>query len=338
MPDLTLSVVIPVYNERAHIAATLAAAAAAARPSGFRTEFVVVDDGSTDGTGEAARAALPDLPVRVVRQANAGRLAARRAGLAASTAAFVLFLDSRVRLHPGSLTFLAERVRAGEEVWNGHVVIDARGNPYGKFWNVLTELAFSAYFSNPRTTQFGLDDFDRFPKGTTAFLAPTGLLRDAFGRMRTYYRDERNANDDTPIIRWIAGRRPIHISPCFACTYQPRASLGSFVRHAQHRGVVFLDGHGRRHSRFLPAVVCFYPLSVLAAAVALNRPRVAAGLLAGGAAAAGAYAIARGRTGDEALAFAALTPVYGVAHGLGMWRGLGLLMARRLRSGCRPAD
>lgn len=325
-----LSVVIPVHNEAANIGTTLRAAADAIGRSGFRSEFVIVDDGSTDDSGAAATAALPESSVRVVRQPNQGRLAARRAGLAAAAGAYVLFLDSRVRLLPGSLAFVADRARAGEEIWNGHVFIDAAGNPYGKFWNVLTEFAFAEYFSRPRTTSFGLAEFDRFPKGTTAFFAPAALLREAFGHMKTYYRDERDANDDTPIIRWLASQRPINISPCFACVYQPRHTLHGFLRHAHHRGVVFLDGHGRRESRFFPAVVGFYPLSVLAAAVALRRPRVGAGLLAGAGIAAGVYAIARGRDRDEALAFGALTPVYGIAHAAGMWRGLGLLLARRL--------
>jgi glycosyltransferase involved in cell wall biosynthesis len=338
MSEPSLSIVIPVHNEHRQIADTLRAAAAAAGRSPFRTEFVVVDDGSTDGTADAARAALPGCPVRVLTQANGGRLAARRTGLAAACGEHVLFLDSRVRLRPDSLLFAAQRMAAGEDVWNAHVHIDTRGNPYGKFWNVLTELAFAAYFANPRTTSFGLEQFDAFPKGTTGFLAPTALLRDAFGRMRTYYHDERNANDDTPIIRWIAGQRPIHISPQFACDYQPRTTLRGFLRHAHHRGIVFLDGHGRRDSRYLPAVVAFYPLSVAGAALAVRRPLLAVALLAGIGAAGGAYALARGRGRDEALAFAALTPVYGIAHGAGMWRGLGLALGRRLALGGGPRE
>jgi glycosyltransferase involved in cell wall biosynthesis len=334
----TLSVVVPVHDERAHIGTTLRAIAAAAARSPFRTEFVVVDDGSTDGTGDEAAAALPDGVVRVLRQSNQGRLSARRAGLAAATGEYVLFLDSRVRLHPDALAFVGERVRAGETVWNAHVVIDTRGNPYGKFWNVLTELAFAAYFADPRTTSFDASNFDSFPKGTTGFLAPASVLRDAFGRMSSYYRDERHANDDTPIIRWIAGQRPIHISPCFTCTYQPRTSLRAFVRHAYHRGVVFLDGHGRRDSRFLPAVLAFYPLSLAGLVVGLRWPLRGAALVAGVAAAAGVFAAARRRAPAEAVAFGALAPVYCAAHGSGMWWGLALLVAGRVGRGARPRD
>jgi hypothetical protein len=53
-------------------------------------EVVVVDDGSTDGTGEEAAAA----GARVVRQENQGPAAARNAGWRASTGASILFTDS----------------------------------------------------------------------------------------------------------------------------------------------------------------------------------------------------------------------------------------------------
>src|SRR5690242_15250518 len=48
----TLSVVVPVYNEREHIAETLREAGRVAAEAGFDAQFIVVDDGSTDGSGE----------------------------------------------------------------------------------------------------------------------------------------------------------------------------------------------------------------------------------------------------------------------------------------------
>ncbi len=53
-------------------------------------EVVVVDDGSTDGTGELAER----LGARVIRQLNAGEGAARNTGLRESSTAAVAFLDS----------------------------------------------------------------------------------------------------------------------------------------------------------------------------------------------------------------------------------------------------
>jgi glycosyltransferase involved in cell wall biosynthesis len=329
---MKISVVIPLYNERDQIGATLKAVAAALSSAGLDGEIVVVDDGSTDGSGDAVRAGENGLPLRVLRQPNSGRFAARKAGLEAAQGEYVLLLDSRVQLEPGALEFAAERLGQGDDVWNGHVVIETDGNPYGRFWNVLTELVFAEYFANPRTTTFDAESFERFPKGTTCFLAPREALLNAFEAFSTRYEDPRNANDDTPIIRRLAEQAPIHISPHFSCRYQPRDSLRGFLKHAYHRGIVFLDGHGRRESAFFPLVVAFFPLSALALVASARRPVVVPVL--GGAAvlAAGVVAAAKGRNRAETFSFGALAPVYAVAHGAGMWRGLALMLSNRLRS------
>ena len=326
---MRLSVVVPVYNERASIGGTVRRLGEAVRQTSFELDLVVVDDGSSDGSGAEAAAAAEPLGGRVLRQENRGRFAARRAGLGAAQGEFVLFLDSRVLLAEGALRFVEERVGQGERVWNGHVHIDV-STAVGRFWNVLTELAFAQYFSNPKTTSFDAESFDRFPKGTTCFLAPAALLREAFARhSATYYRDERNANDDTPVIRWIAERERIHISPSFACVYAPRSTLPGFVKHAAHRGVVFLDGHGRRASRFFPIVVAFYPASSALVVLAVLVPWVGPAAVVLVAALAAAVALVRRRSRAEVVAFGVLAPVYALAHGFGMWRGAFLAVGGR---------
>jgi glycosyltransferase involved in cell wall biosynthesis len=329
-----LSVVIPVYNEPAGavLAATSAAAAIGESPELRDAELVIADDGSSDGSADAARAAVDGLPVRIARlETNSGRFEARRRGLQAAEGDYVLFLDAGVTVEPGGLRFVGERLEHGEEVWNAHTVLNAAGNPYGLFWGALSALAFADYVRNPRTTSFDSSDFDRFPKGTTCFFGPRELLLEAFESFRSGYADTRHANDDGPVLRFVAQRRRIHISPQFACVYTPRRTLASFMRHAVHRGVVFVDGHGRRESRFFPIVVSFYPLSVAALLLVLRRPLAAPALAAAGAATAVAVTAGRGRPRREVAAFAALAPLYAVAHGLGMWRGLAMLVASRLR-------
>ena len=322
-----LSVVIPIYNEAGHIGSTVEALEqAVAELDGMEAELVVVDDGSVDGSGDRAAEAATTLSVKVIRQENAGRLAARRSGLEHASGDYVLFLDSRVQLLPGSLGFVRARLAEddSEQVWNAHCYIDTTTH-YGRFWNVLTELAFADYFSAPRTTSFGEEDFDRFPKGTTCFLAPGESLKESFGTLRSYYADERRANDDTPIIRSLARAHRIRISPQFACLYKPRTSLRSFVRHAFHRGIVFVDGHGRRESRFFPAVLAFYPLSAALVAGVLKRPALAPALPALAAVTAAAFAARHRRPAPEIISFGLLAPVYAASHGAGMWRALGFV-------------
>ena len=312
-----LSVVIPVYNEAAHLPATLTALVEALEESDLAAEVVVVDDGSTDGTAEAARGSADGrVELRVVSQPNRGRFEARRAGLAQAHGRYVLLLDSRVRLAPGALRFVAERLQSAP-VWNGHVHVDA-DNPWGEFWRLLAELPWRDYFDDPRTTSFGVAEFDRYPKGTGCFLAPRNLLEAAIAGFRSHYGDIRLANDDASILREIAAAERINISPEFACTYSPRTTFRQFFRHAVHRGAVFLDGHSTPESRFFPAVVAFFPLS----AALLRHPRLVPVTLGACGAAAAAYGVWARRTAAEVRTLAAVTPVYALGHGLGMWRGV----------------
>jgi glycosyltransferase involved in cell wall biosynthesis len=325
----TVSVVIPAYNEAAHLGATVEHLLTAIDGSSFEADVLLVDDGSTDGSAEvAANVVAGRIPFRVLRQENQGRFEARRAGVEAATADWVLLLDARVRIHPDTLAFVGPRLLASESVWTGHVNVVADGNAFATFWKLLADLAWADYFDDPRTTSFDSADFDRYPKGTTCFLAPTALLVEAMRAFNSRYSDPRRANDDTPLIRWISTRERIHISPRFACDYSPRTTFGAFVRHSVHRGIVFLDGHGRRDSKFFPVVVAFYPLSLALAVAVARHPRRAPQAAALTGIAAAALGVARKRRAFEIGSLALLAPVYAIAHGAGMWRGLTLIGER----------
>jgi hypothetical protein len=160
-------------------------------------------------------------------------------------------------------------------------------------------------------------------------------MKQGFSKFASYYEDERFGNDDTSIIRWIASQERINISPEYACTYAPRTTLEAFTRHAFHRGIVFLDGHGRTASRYFPAVIAFYPISIAMVPFVLRRPKLAAATLIGGVAALAGALRLRGFPRDEAVSFAALAPLYAVVHGAGMWKGLAMMVGRRLRQASR---
>lgn len=329
-----LSVVIPIYNEPNWIGPVVDDLVTAVNRAPFdRVELIVVDDGSEEPTQKAIGALSTPFPLRVLRQANAGRFAARRAGIEAAGEDLVLLLDARVSICPDALTFVASELdRTGRlPIWNAHVDMDLRGNPYGRFWRVIEFMAFRDYLSNPRTTSYGLEEFDRYPKGTTCFLAPRQLLLDAISGFRSYYDDVRDANDDTPIIRTLAAQQPIHISPGFACLYRPRESVGPFIRHAFHRGGVFVDGYGRRGTRFFGVIAAFYPLSLLAAVGAVRRPRRAIAAAATAPLAGAGLGVALRRPRADSVALATVGPLWLGAFAAGMWRGLWLAAQARLR-------
>jgi glycosyltransferase involved in cell wall biosynthesis len=88
--DVGVSVIIPTYNRRELVQRALRSVLAQTAPV---DEIIVVDDGSTDGTGEALAAAFGDRIV-YVRQANAGVSAARNRGLSMARGRFITLLDS----------------------------------------------------------------------------------------------------------------------------------------------------------------------------------------------------------------------------------------------------
>jgi glycosyltransferase involved in cell wall biosynthesis len=325
----TISVVIPVYDEPDWIAPCVDAVIGAFDASPFAAlEVIVVDDGSAAPT-RAAIAAISGARVRVIHQENRGRFAARETGIRAAVNDLVFLVDARVIIDRDALRFVA----ASRELapWNGHVHVVVRGNPFGRFWNTLTAIAFFDYFGAPRTTRFDADDFDRFPKGTGCFLVRRDELLGALDRFETMFTDTRHASDDTALLRDIAARTPINISPGFACAYHARTGLVGFLRHAHHRGIHLVDGYLVPGARFRWAVLAFPPVSLVAVLLLIcsRWARVAA------AAAVPAAAIAVGvhyrRGWADRAALALLGPPWLVAYGLGIWRGLAL--ARRGASG-----
>ena len=96
-PGPDLSVVVPVHNGQATVGHAVASVLAQTGPT---LEVVVVDDGSDDGSAAAA-ATTGDPRVRVLRQDRAGVAAARNAGVAASRALLVGFLDADDEVLPG---------------------------------------------------------------------------------------------------------------------------------------------------------------------------------------------------------------------------------------------
>lgn len=108
-----VSVVIPVWNGERHLREAIESVLA----QDFRDfELIVVDDGSTDGSAALAESFMSDVRVSVRRQANAGVVAARNAGLRAARAEFVAFLDADDIAKPERLTKQVACLRSRPEI------------------------------------------------------------------------------------------------------------------------------------------------------------------------------------------------------------------------------
>lgn len=87
-----ISVIVPVYNVRRYLRQCLESLASQDYPS---FEIVLVDDGSTDGSGRICdEYAARNERFSVVHQSNAGLSAARNVGLVQAHGRYVSFVDS----------------------------------------------------------------------------------------------------------------------------------------------------------------------------------------------------------------------------------------------------
>ncbi|WP_432193360.1 bifunctional polysaccharide deacetylase/glycosyltransferase family 2 protein [Streptomyces sp. bgisy027] len=127
-----VSVIVPAYNEKECIANTLKSLARSTHP----IEIVVVDDGSTDGTSEIARAAARELGmtnVRVIRQENAGKPAALNNGVRSASHDIVVMMDGDTVFEPDTVRQLVQpfadpgvgAVAGNAKVGNRNTVIGA---------------------------------------------------------------------------------------------------------------------------------------------------------------------------------------------------------------------
>src|SRR5690606_9615948 len=128
---MEISVIVPLYNERANVEPLAEAIVAVLAETGLEHEVLLVDDGSTDGTFEAASSLVPRMPsVRVLRlRRNYGQTPAMAAGIEHARGRILVTMDGDLQNDPRDIPLFLAKLDEGYDM-----VIGWRHDRKDKLW------------------------------------------------------------------------------------------------------------------------------------------------------------------------------------------------------------
>lgn len=113
-PSPTISVIVPVYNTEEYL---MDAVKSIQDQSFTNWELILIDDGSTDGSGKRCdQFAEVDCRIRVFHTENRGYSSARNTGIYNASGEWVIFLDSDDYLAPDALQRMLDRSEGSDLV------------------------------------------------------------------------------------------------------------------------------------------------------------------------------------------------------------------------------
>lgn len=225
VPSSTLvSIIVPVYNASAHLEPCVRSILAQTHE---RLELILVDDGSTDGSGEVCdRLAAEDPRIVVRHQANGGIARAQNAGLDLATGALITFCDNDDLMAPrlverlvgliestgadmsccrwrnvGASQGAFELEKHRDDPFGRHIVFDDPGVAYQTVFSLALRKLFGVelrYFSEAnwgKLYRAELFDGIRFPDGQYA--------QDVAVAMPLYARMSSVASSEDALYYWL---------------------------------------------------------------------------------------------------------------------------------------
>ena len=249
--QMKYTVIIPVYNGEETIGECISSLIEQkGAVYGEDYSILVVDDGSTDRTGEIAKT----FPVKIVQMPkNQGRIMARLVGARKAETERLLFVDSRVTLPGDTIAKLSE--------FDGLPAVigetDPAGTKHESLIHTVLYLIRRRYYGKeffPVTEDMVISEqnFRRAPKGTAVLLIDSDLFLKL-----TPERTGKNVNDDTLLFHNLVYDKKISLlrSRKLFFRYSQRTNPRQFSSWLFHRGVRFSDFYlrpgGYFHVHFL---------------------------------------------------------------------------------------
>jgi glycosyltransferase involved in cell wall biosynthesis len=152
----SLSVIVPVYNERSTVAEIIRRIRAMTVP--LELQVIVVNDGSSDGTDKVLGALVDSTVLVIDHEENQGKGAAIRTGLAAATGDLIIIQDADLEYDPDDWPRLFEPIFKGRaRVVYGSRFTGERQNMLPSHWlgnrflTLATNLLFRSTLSDMET-------------------------------------------------------------------------------------------------------------------------------------------------------------------------------------------
>lgn len=229
-----LDVVVAMYNTREFIAECVDSLLADGNPD---IRVLVVDDGSTDGSGDLVRAAYGDNQrVRLLAKDNGGCASARNFGRRHSDASHIAFIDADDRVDPEMFTHLLEVARqTGCFVAEGEFKTFITGEDG---MDVFTDSYEVAIYKEPGHHRLGGIDYDWIPGRQIIIGQPTIWRRihrrDFLDRRKIWFPEHVRAFDDQ-IFQILVGEYAESIAHVRGHRYHYRQHAGQDIKQGDER-------------------------------------------------------------------------------------------------------
>ena len=232
----TISVIVPVYN----VAQYLSQCVSSILSQDYGDlEVILIDDGSTDASGEICdQYAEKDSRVRVIHQKNGGAAAAKNAGLRLASGDYLAFADSDDYLEPGAYGFLMKTLLET----NADAV-------QGSFREVYRNRAEEQHIRGE--TLEGYDYLLRFPKDFSCALLWNKLYRRAIFD-GVFFEEGHKIDDEYFTYQGFLQPRKVVRADRIVYNYRKRASsVMSSPESAERLVLDCLDSAAKRRQKIL---------------------------------------------------------------------------------------